>query len=67
MEEAGFTGGDFVIDHVHNLQGAETLAEQIINRWPESNPIYLPCTGLCSYYAEMNGMIVGFGWGPAGK
>lgn len=67
MEEAGFTGGDFVIDHVHNLQGAETLAEQIINRWPESNPIYLPCTGLCSYYAEMNGIIVGFGWGPAGK
>ena len=67
MEEAGFTGGDFVIDHVNNVKGAEALAEHIINRWPDSNPIYLPCTGLCSYYAELNGMIVGFGWGPAGK
>lgn len=67
MEEAGFTGGDFVIDHVNNLKGAEALADHIIMRWPGSNPIFLPCTGLCSYYAEMNGMIVGFGWGPAGK
>ena len=67
MEEAGFTGGDFVIDHVNNVKGAEALAEHIINRWPDSNPIYLPCTGLCSYYAELNGIIVGFGWGPAGK
>lgn len=56
-----------MIDHVNNLKGAEALADHIIMRWPGSNPIFLPCTGLCSYYAEMNGMIVGFGWGPSSK
>lgn len=67
LEEAGFTGGDFVINHVNNLAGAEALADHIIMRWPDSNPIILPCSGLCSYYAEMNGMIIGFGWGLAAR
>lgn len=67
MEEAGFIGGYVVINHVSNMVGAEALADHIIMRWPNSNPIILPCSGLCSYYAEMNGMIIGFGWGLAGK
>lgn len=67
LEQAGFTGGNFVINHVNNLAGAEALADHIIMRWPDSNPIILPCSGLCSYYAEMNGMIIGFGWGLAAR
>ena len=67
LEQAGFTGGDFVINHVNNLAGAEALADLSVMRWPDSNPIILPCSGLCSYYAEMNGMIIGFGWGPAAR
>ena len=48
------------IDHVLNEQGAHLLAEKIEQRWPESKFHIMPCRGLCSYYAEVGGLIIGY-------
>ena len=61
MEAEGFTGGEVVIDHVENEAGAQALASRIVERWPGSKTIIMPCNGLDSYYAEMHGLIIGYG------
>ena len=65
MEAEGFTGGEVVIDHVENEVGAQALASRIAERWPGSKTIIMPCNGLDSYYAEMYGLIIGYGMGVA--
>ena len=65
MEAEGFTGGEVVIDHVENEAGAQALASRIVERWPDSKTIIMPCNGLDSYYAEMHGLIIGYGMGVA--
>ena len=65
MESDGFQGGEVFIDHVENETGARALGAKIEARWPGSKITILPCGGLDSYYAEMNGLIIGYGWGEA--
>ena len=65
MEAEGFTGGEVVIDHVENETGAQALASRIAEHWPGSKTIIMPCNGLDSYYAEMHGLIIGYGMGVA--
>lgn len=60
MQNDGFTGGDVFIDHVNNPEGAQKLAECIKSVSPESECHIMPCRGLCSYYAEVNGLIIGY-------
>ena len=62
---SGFTGGEVVIDHVENEAGAQALASRIVEHWPGSKTIIMPCNGLDSYYAEMHGLIIGYGMGVA--
>lgn len=64
MEAEGFTGGEVVIDHVENEAGAGTC-QRIVEHWPGSKTIIMPCNGLDSYYAEMHGLIIGYGMGVA--
>lgn len=65
MEAEGFTGGEVVIDHVENEAGAQALTDRIVEHWPGSKTIIMPCNGLDSYYAEMHGLIIGYGMGVA--
>ena len=65
MESEGFTGGEVVIDHVENEAGAQALASRIAEHWPGSKSIIMPCNGLDSYYAEIHGLIIGYGMGVA--
>ena len=65
METDGFAGGEVVIDHVENEAGAQALASRIVEHWPGSKTIIMPCNGLDSYYAEMHGIIIGYGMGVA--
>lgn len=65
MEADGFCGGEVVIDHVENVEGARGLAAKIEEKWPDSHVTIMPCGGLDSYYAEMNGLIIGYGWDNA--
>lgn len=62
MESDGYRGGCAFIDHVENESGANAVKDAIIARWPNADVSILPCGGLCSYYAELSGLIIGFEW-----
>ena len=60
MLEMGFRGGKVKISHCQNPDAANELKEKILSCYPESDIENLPCTALCSFYAEMGGLIIGF-------
>lgn len=61
MKSDGYQGGLVFIDHVENEKGAQELADKIRETWPSAEIQILPCGGLCSYYAEQSGLIIGYG------
>jgi len=62
MRSDGYRGGLAYIDHVDNVEGAEGLGRAIASEWPQAEVEILPCRGLCSYYAEESGLIIGYEW-----
>ena len=60
MKERGFAGGRVAISHCDNLAVAQTLKENILRLWGNSEIEIIPTRGLCSYYAERGGLIIGF-------
>lgn len=62
MASDGYAGGMVSIDHVDNEPAAIALAAEIKKRWPSADVDIMPCGGLCSYYAEQSGLIIGYEW-----
>ncbi len=60
MQKLGYQGGKVRIDHCLNQTNAEKLKNLILADYPNADVKIVPCTGLCSYYAERGGMILGF-------
>lgn len=60
MEKHGFTGGKVRIAHGLNENGAKALLELIKASYPNIEATIVPFTGLCSFYAERGGIMVGF-------
>ena len=60
MDRYGFKGGPVVICHCFNENACKLLQNGILAKWPESDITILPTSGLCSYYAEEAGIIMGF-------
>lgn len=60
MQKSGYNGGKVRIRHSDNLNAAETLAKNIQNRFPNADIKIGKNNGLCSYYAEKGGILVGF-------
>ena len=60
IPDAGYRGGKVRIHHAENPDAAGALAASLRERFPEADIEILPCAGLCSYYAERGGVIVGF-------
>lgn len=60
MKKHGYQGGKVRISHVFNRDLAEALECLIRQDYPEAETEILPCGGLCSFYAENGGMIVGY-------
>lgn len=56
----GYKGGKVRIDHVLNLDAAEKLKSMIKEQFPNSDVIIGTCKGLCGFYAERRGMIIGY-------
>ena len=57
--KAGFTQGKIRINHVENLTLAEKLRDAILEKYPDAEIMIYEAKGLCSYYAERGGMLVG--------
>ena len=60
MKENGFQGGHVIISHCQNWELADQLREKILENWNSAKVSILSTGGLCSYYAERKGMIVGY-------
>ena len=60
MAGEGLAEGKVRIAHCQNKPAAETLAKMISAQFPAAEVRIHPCRGLCSYYAEKGGMLVGF-------
>lgn len=60
MINEGYNGGKVRIDHCFNEQGANTIKELILERFPDADVTIDITYGLCSFYAENGGMLVGF-------
>ena len=60
MYRFGYRGGKVRIHHAENPETAGALAAALRDRFPWTEIEIRPCTGLCSYYAERGGVIVGF-------
>jgi len=60
MKELGYEGGKVSIDHCNNMEAAEKLQSMLLQEFPQTN-VKIGCTdGLCSFYAEGGGLLVGF-------
>lgn len=58
--EQGYAGGKVLISHCMNLPGAENLRSLILEKFPAAEVALNTAGGLCSYYAEQGGLLVGF-------
>lgn len=61
MEKFGYEGGKVIIRHHQNEAEAVQLSDLIRKKFGEKVEVVIgPTTGLCSYYAEKGGLLVGF-------
>ena len=60
MIKEGCTGGKVRIHHANNLQSAELLKTKILEKIPSAEVVIDHAGGLCSFYAEQGGLLVGF-------
>ncbi len=60
MKELGYTSGKVRIDHCFNLNAAQQLKEMILKESPSADITIADTLGLCSFYAEEGGLLIGF-------
>ena len=60
MARLGYRGGSVRVGHCQNAAFASELCTQIRQQFPEADVKSYPLRGLCSYYAERGGIMLGF-------
>ena len=60
MTELGYRGGKVRIAHSYNEDAATAFADMIRTHFPECDLSIIRNRGLCCYYAEEGGVLVGF-------
>ncbi len=60
LENEGFRSGKISIGHCQNEAAANRLKEQILAKCKDAKVEIHPLRGLCSFYAEKGGVLVGF-------
>ena len=60
LAEAGLSKGKVRIAHCKNEAAANKLAEMLRETFPQVDVAISRCLGLCSYYAEEGGLLVGY-------
>ena len=56
----GFASGKISIGHCHNEEGAQQLRDLIRAKYAQASVEIHKLKGLCSFYAEMGGILIGF-------
>ena len=60
LKSAELSRGKIRIAHCRNQGAAQRLKEQLCEAFSHVSVSVAPCRGLCSYYAESGGLLVGF-------
>ena len=60
LGDEGFCGGKISIGHCENQEASLQLRDLIVSKYPQATVEIHALKGLCSFYAEMGGILVGF-------
>ncbi|MEA4815280.1 MAG: DegV family protein [Lachnospiraceae bacterium] len=60
IKQRGYKGGKIILTHCLNEKAAEALKTLFIEALGASNIDVMPSSGLCCYYAEKGGLLIGF-------
>lgn len=60
MNNMGYAGGKVRIDHCFNEEDALKIRDSILEAYPNADIVVAKNHGLCSFYAEKGGILVGF-------
>ena len=60
MKAKGYAGGTVVIDHCFNEAAANALKDLIKSEFADVTILIETTSGLCSFYAEKGGLMIGF-------
>lgn len=60
MEQSGYNDGKVLIDYVGTSDKAETMKQAILTVYPSAQISLSECGGLCTYYAEAGGLMIGY-------
>lgn len=60
MSDLGYVGGAVRISHVGNEEAAQSLRDMLAVVFPKADIEVYAARGLCSFYAEKGGLLVGF-------
>lgn len=58
--KAGYKGGRIIIAHRNNEKFCKQFSEVIKEKFPAADISFLPTSGLCSFYAEEGGLLMGY-------
>lgn len=59
MKKFGYKGGEVSLGHCANESVANKLKEMILSEFPKAKIAIHPLRGLCSFYAEKGGLLIG--------
>lgn len=60
LEKSGYQGGKIALAHCENLPFATTLSQAVREVYPAADIEIYETRGLCSFYAERGGILLGF-------
>ncbi len=60
LKEFGYAGGKVCIHHCQNQTAAQALRERVLSLFENAKVHIAACRGLCSFYAEQGGLLVGY-------
>lgn len=60
MRQRGYQGGKVIISYCLNPESADTFRQLILNEYPQASVSTLEMDGLCTYYAQRNGLLIGY-------
>lgn len=60
MKRLGYKGAKVIVDHCYNDSAASALKDMVKAEFPEATVVLDKTRGLCSFYAEKGGLMIGF-------
>ena len=58
--KAGYAGGEIIIAHRNNTKFCQQFSELVREKYPKASITIIPTSGLCSFYAEEGGLLMGY-------